>query len=160
MGRKPGFSNFDVDGAKKTQQGIYMYIRDKSIYRDTYGTLTQGLHEAVAGWLPLRFHTIREIRLIGFSKAELLALTDHLRNIPLQDPVHMIEKETLIIHILNSQEWNNLERTHGIVYDDLVYKLNKLTAAQTYFLQSEIACYWKAHRGERRKIDEFVSKFF
>jgi DNA-binding transcriptional MerR regulator len=158
MGRKPNLNNLKEDGDAKVHQSIYFRIRDKKIYGHIYPTLTYGLSLAANSWIPLRLHTIREIRNIGFSRAEIKALVDHLRNIPMKDPVHMIEKEMLLIHVLNSQEWNNLEVAHGISYDDLVYKINKMTAAQVFFLQAEIALYW--FKKPRRKLDEFIDTFF
>ncbi len=142
--------------AKKVKQSIDMYVRNLDIYVKLYANKSSGMHEAVNAFLPLRFHTIKEIREIGFSKEELTALTDHLRYVPLQDPVNLIEKDTLIKHIRNSKEWDNLEKSHKIVYDDLISKLKKLTAAQVYFLQSEIARYWKLKKGKHSKIDAFV----
>ena len=43
-----------------------------------------------------------------------------------------------------------------IDYDNLVFKIRQLTCAVVYFLQSEIAMYWKVNKGKQLKIDAFV----
>ena len=135
--------------------GIRLMERDHDVYKELYGTKASGIQEAVDSFIPLRIHTIRELKK-RFSKNELTALIDFLRNMPQRDPVSLINKETLITHILDSKEWNNLEVKYKILYNELIDKLNELTAAQTYFLQSEIARYWKKHKGKRLNIDAFI----
>ncbi len=140
------------------RQSIYLYTRYVPTYTKLYRAKTTGMREAINSFLLLRMHTIRELR-GRFSKNELTALTDllkHFKHFKLKDPANLINKDGLISFILDSEEWSNLEVSHGIDYSDLVYKIEQLTSAQVYFLQSEIGRYWHLNRGERHNLDEFV----
>lgn len=140
----------------RVHQSVRLYLRDVPVLEKLYQSRSRGMQEAVDGFLPLRFHTLREIRGI-FTKAELTALVDHMRHMPLDDPIIRINKEIFISYIVDSSEWKNLAVTHGIVYSDLVYKIEKLTAAQNFFLLSEIHRYWRNNKGMRLYIDDFIN---
>ena len=141
--------------SEKIHQSMRLLVRDLDALKRLYGTKTAGMQEAIDGFIPLRQFTLREIR-GTFTESELLALTDFLRRMPIEDPLIRINKEALINLLLDNSELHDLSISHEIVYDDLIYKLNKLTAAQVYFLQSEIGRYWKINKGKRYNIDEFI----
>ena len=141
---------------KITYSGYRMRKRDAAAYAKLYGFKTTGIQEAIDSFLYLRMHTIREIR-GTFTESELLALTDFLRRMPIEDPLLRINKDTLITLLLDNSELHDLSISHEIVYNDLKPKLEKLTAAQVYFLQSEIARYWKVNKGKRYNIDQFIA---
>jgi len=141
--------------SEKIHQSMRLLVRDLDALKRLYGTKTAGMQQAIDGFIPLRQYTLREIQ-GTFTKSELIALTDFLRRMPIEDPLLRINKEALITLLLDNSELHDLSISHEIVYDDLIYKLNKLTAAQVYFLQSEIARYWKVNKGKRYNIDQFI----
>ena len=141
--------------SEKIHQSMRLLVRDLDALKRLYGTKTAGMQQAIDGFIPLRQYTLREIQ-GTFTKSELIALTDFLRRMPIEDPLLRINKEALITLLLDNSELHDLSISHEIVYDDLIYKLNKLTAAQVYFLQSEISRYWKINKGKRYNIDAFI----
>ena len=141
--------------SEKKHQSMRLRVRDIDTLTHLYGTKTAGMQEAIDGLLPLRMHTIRELG-GRFTKSELTAMTDYLRHMPIEDPINRINKETLISHILDSSERDDLEVKYGINYNELIIKIEALTAAQVFFLQSEIYRYWKNNKGMRKNIDAFI----
>jgi hypothetical protein len=134
---------------------VRLLDRELEAYATLYRTRMNGMSEAVNCFLPLREHTLREIRGI-FTRAEIEGLTIFIGCHPVTDPLIMVRRDTLIQHIVDSVDRYNLEIKHGVDYEDLLFKVDRLSAAQAYFLQSEIFRYWINNKGKKLKFDEFI----
>lgn len=129
----------------KYYTSLWVYRRWDETYSKLFKTKSRGMAEAINSFPLLRIHSIREMDNV-FTKRELRALTEHFRHSIPEDPALRVNKENLISLIIDSSDWNNLGAKYNISYDDLIWKINNLTSAQVYFLQSEIARYWQMKR--------------
>ena len=138
------------------QQSLYMKCKDTPTYAKLYGTKSAGLQEAVNSFLYIRQYTIRELK-GRFTSGEITALADIFRGNPYKWPATTpINVDMLITVVVDTQDYQDLEVGYGVDYKDLIWKLKQLTAAQCFFLYSEISRYWKLNKGVRRNIDGFV----
>ncbi len=71
-------------------------------------------------------------------------INDHQRQVDELARFHSQVKYNEIVYT-NQTIRDDLSISHEIVYDELVNKLNILAAAKIYFLQLEIARYWKVN---------------
>ena len=131
-----------VKGGKYYTMSLRLLRRWDEVYGKLYRTKSHGMHEAINSFPVMRTQTIREMQGV-FSNSELRAMLKHFRHTVPEEPMLRANKENFINLLIDSASWNNLEAKYNISYDDLVWKVNKLTSVQVYFLQSEIVRHWK-----------------
>lgn len=124
-------------------------------YGKAISSTIEGMTE---GFLAIRNHTLLELKGI-FTREEMIALTASLNGTLLEENFKP-NKSMAIAHLEDFEQFENGVSGQGANFEKLIEKVNKLTAAQIYFLQEEILRFWNVDNlsGEK-SLDEFIKNF-
>jgi hypothetical protein len=111
---------------------------------------------AISSFIELKRQTIKEIAGL-FTENELKYLTD-IANATMFDPVFATQKLSLIAAVEDSDRYEGTAKKWDIDLKQLLSKVNKLTAAQCFFLQRETYLYWYG-TNKPGVLDEFIKIF-
>lgn len=115
-----------------------------SIYSGTYA----GIRQIVEGFMSVRAYTLNEIKKVGFTTEELTAIIDRL-NGTVQDAQIQCNKGAFLAGMEDSEEFDKGISNSGADPETLYAKIKSLTAAQTFFLQEEVALWWEKQEGPK-----------
>ena len=128
--------------SEKTQEEL------KKLYETTYNAL----QNVAEGFLQLRLYTISEIKKIGFTAEELTSIIASL-NGSLSDSQTSCNAKALRYELEDFETLENGISRYNANPEQLLSKIDQLTAAQTYFLQEEIYRWWGQQTVE---MNEFI----
>ena len=119
-----------------------------------YGNAYRGNQIAVENYLIVRAATLRELKGI-FTKAELTGIVSSYNGTMLV-PEYMTKVSMFTGHLEDAEKYESVISTWKADINSIVEKANKLSAAQVFFLQEEIAKYWG---DPASTIELFTAKF-
>lgn len=124
--------------------------------KELYGTTYSAMQEIIETYLKMRNYTLWEIKNIGFSKEELIALIDSLNGLML-DASMSCSASALSAQMADFEELKSGISRHEAHPETLLAKLKTLTAAQSHFLQFEIKRFWENNLSEGAlSLEEFI----
>lgn len=118
--------------------------------------ISQNAIFAIASYLELKRQTVKELAGI-FTANELSYMVD-IANATMFDPTFASQKVSLIASVEDSDRYEGTATKWNVDLKQLLSKVDKLTAAQCFFLQRETYLYWYGS-DKPGNLDTFISQF-
>lgn len=118
--------------------------------------ISQNAIFAIASYLELKRQTVKELAGI-FTANELSYMVD-IANATMFDPTFASQKVSLIASVEDSDRYEGTATKWNVDLKQLLSKVDKLTAAQCFFLQRETYLYWYG-TDKPGNLDEFINQF-
>ena len=111
---------------------------------------------AISSFIEIKRQTLKELTGV-FTEHELKCLVD-VANSTMFDPVFAPQKVSLIASIEDSEKYESTASKWGVDLKVLLSKVDKLTAAQCFYLQRETYLFWYGS-DKSGDLDEFIKRF-
>jgi len=121
---------------------------------ELYESKGGGAERIIPGFMTIRKYTLHELQGV-FTKEEFAALVA-VQNGLLLDPKVQANGKMLNAHLEFSETYDRNISGNRAILNELLEKINNLTAAQVYFLQDEIEIFW---RTGKETLEKFISRF-
>lgn len=121
-----------------------------------YGAKVTGCQVAVSGFFEIQKRTLKELQGY-FTEKELMAIADNMNGTMLV-PAYQANTQMFWMHLQDGNEYEGLFAKWGLVTHVFQAKIEKLTAAQTYFIQDAAARFWEGST-EPKDLQTFVNMF-
>ena len=119
-------------------------------------SISQNAIFAISSFIEIKRQTLKELTGI-FSESELKCLVDIARS-TMFDQVFAAQKVSLIASIEDSEKYESTASKWGVDLKVLLSKVDKLTAAQCFFIQRETYLFWYGDNTSGN-LDEFIERF-
>ena len=120
-----------------------------------YDSNEEGAERIIPGFLALREATLEELRRI-FTREEFFGIIASQNGV-LLDPAFQASREAFKAGLEDFEKLEHGISHAGATLKHLLEKVDKLTAAQVYFLQDEVEIYWR--NSSKSDLDLFITSF-
>lgn len=120
---------------------------------EIYGKPGTGASVAAEAYIYIRRYTLREIKGM-FTREELIGMISNL-NGTMQQPEFQANPAMFAAHLEDGEKFDFLSQQYGFDFETLMQKVQKLTAAQVFFLQEEIRLFWD---NDAREMEAFIER--
>lgn len=143
------------------KEELKIHIRLPENYHESFRKIgdntSQNAIQAITGYIELKRHTINELKGV-FTPNEMKYLVD-ISNATMFMPEYAASLSMLLARVEDANELEGMAEKWNVDFIVFKQKVERLTAAQVYFLQLECYNYWYGSDDAPGDLDKFVQTF-